>query len=196
MRPSRYNATHRPPVHGMISAALKREAWRLLEGDSAILDVARDVSRILREADIRGAVIGGVAVVLHGYVRTTVDVDVFTPGPPEALAAALRTGGYRFRRAAREFVRGAVPVHLVLADQLGPPPKRLAEIDGVTTVSLADLINIKLRSGTRSVLRAIDLADVIGLIRCNRLSGAFAAKVDRPLRPEFRKLARAVARGF
>jgi hypothetical protein len=44
------------------------------------------------------------------------------------------------------------------------------------------------------VLRAIDIADVIGLIRANHLTGEFAAKLARPLRAEFRKLAKAVAK--
>jgi hypothetical protein len=177
----------------MISAALRREAWRLLKGDSAILDVARDVSRILRDTGVPGAVIGGVAVVLHGYVRTTIDVDVFVPDRADDFASAMRAAGYRFRRARKEFVKHGVPVHLVFTDQIGAAPRRLTEIDGVATVSLADLINMKLYSGTRSVLRAIDLADVIGLIRNRRLTGAFAARIDKPVRAEFRKLVRAVS---
>ena len=60
------------------------------------------------------------------------------------------------------------------------------------TVSLADLISMKLRSGTRSVLRAKDLGDVIGLIRHHRLTGDFAAQIDPSLRAEFRRLLDAV----
>jgi hypothetical protein len=42
--------------------------------------------------------------------------------------------------------------------------------------------------------RAIDIADVIGLIRANKLTGQFAAKLQKSLRAEFRKLVKAVQR--
>jgi hypothetical protein len=70
----------------------------------------------------------------------------------------------------------------------------MEEIEGITTVSLADLIEMKLRSGTENLLRAQDLADVIGLIRRHQLSGEFARHLSKELRPEFRKLARAIRR--
>jgi hypothetical protein len=53
---------------------------------------------------------------------------------------------------------------------------------------------MKLRSGTANLLRAQDLADVIGLIRCRKLTGEFARHLGRSLRPTFRKLARAIER--
>lgn len=190
----------------MVSRALQREAWRVLEGDSAILDVARDVSRILRETGIRGAIIGGVAVGLHGHVRATVDVDVFIPRPLEAFAEALRRSGYVFDAAKSEFRRigalarasrsdNAVPVHLVTNDEIGFVPTEFSEISAITTVSLHDLINMKLHSGTRSVLRAQDIADVIALIRVHRLTSAFATRIEKSQRPEFRKLVKAVQTG-
>jgi hypothetical protein len=128
----------------------------LTGGESRILDIAREVTAVLASTGIDGAVIGGVAVVLHGYVRTTIDVDVFLPERPEEFAAALRSEGFRFDRGRREFVKGGVPVHIVTLDQLGTPPARIKDIERVRTVSLADLISMKLRSGTKSVLRAID----------------------------------------
>jgi hypothetical protein len=66
------------------------------------------------------------------------------------------------------------------------------EIEQVLTVSLPDLINLKLRSGLKHVTRAQDLADVIGLIRAHHLRGDFAGKLEKSLRPEFRKLVKAV----
>ncbi|MFO0972646.1 MAG: DUF6036 family nucleotidyltransferase [Phycisphaerae bacterium] len=157
-----------------------------------ILDVARQVSRIMARRHIRGAVIGGIAVVLHGHVRTTKDVDVFAPEPIDDLADALRAGRFEFDRRRREFVKSGVPVHLVTLEQLGREPRSIVEIDHVATVSLADLIDMKLRSGLSNPLRAQDLADVIGLIRHHRLRTTFAAALDRSVRTEFRKLAKAV----
>ncbi len=179
----------------MVRAALQQEAWRVLEGDSAILDVARDVSRILREERIRGAIVGGVAVGLHGHVRATADVDVYVPDPLPPFADAMRRNGYAYDEKKREFSRGGrggVPVHIVTDEQTGGPPARLSRIDEITTVSLADLVTMKLRSGTGSMLRAQDLADVIALIRAHKLTGKFSARIAPGLRAEFRKLVRAV----
>lgn len=53
---------------------------------------------------------------------------------------------------------------------------------------------MKLRSGLESVVRAQDIADVIARIRVHKLIATFAAKLDRSLRPEFRKLVTAVRR--
>ncbi len=173
---------------------LRDEGLLLLEGRGAILEVARDVTRVMREGDLDGAIIGGVAVVLHGYVRTTLDVDVFVPGPLEALAAALKKAGYAFHRARKEFSLRGVPVHLVSPEQNRESPQGFVEIDGVRTVALPDLIAMKLAMGTRDPLRAMDVADVIGLIRCRRLAPGFATKLPKGLRPDFRKLARAIAK--
>ena len=60
---------------------LHKEALLLLNGGGAVLDAAREVTRVLRDRDLDGSVIGGIAVVLHGYVRTTIDVDVVTDEP-------------------------------------------------------------------------------------------------------------------
>lgn len=174
-----------------MTRSIRQEALLLLEGRGAILDTAREVSALLRAQKIEGAVIGGIAVVLHGYVRTTVDIDVFTE-QSQRLAAALEAHGFVFEADQRQFVKSGVPVHLVTIDEIKVPPRKLEERNGIRTVSLADLINMKLRTGTTDPLRAKDLADVIGLIEANRLSGDFAPRISGDLRPEFRKLVRAV----
>ncbi len=63
----------------------------------------------------------------------------------------------------------------------------------MTTVCLADLIAMKLRSGLVKITRAQDLADVLGLIRRRGLKGDFARELDPDLRPAFRKLVNAIA---
>jgi len=174
---------------------LRDEALLLLEGEGEILEVARELTRILREHDVAGAVIGGVSVVLHGYVRTTTDVDVLVADDLTRMAEALGDHAYRFDRKRREFRRGNTPVHLVAQkDTRLALTARFVEIDEVRTVSLPDLINMKLTLGLKDPLRAIDLADVIGLIRARRLTPAFAAKLRPDIRSEFRKFARAVKR--
>lgn len=169
---------------------LRREALLMLEGRGAVLETARDVSRLL---GAEGAVVGGVAVVLHGHVRTTRDVNVYLPVDPIVFEAQLASVGFNFDAARRGFRRDGIPVHLVRPEQIPEPPHALVEIDGIRTVSLADLIAIKLRSGSRHLLRAQDLADVIGLIRVHQLTESYAAQLPKDLRPEYRRLARAVS---
>src|SRR5512135_3756328 len=95
-----------------VSTRLRAEALGLLDKTSAILDLAREVSRLMRDAGIPGAVIGGVAVVLHGHVRTTKDIDIFTEGPLEPLAELLLACGFEHDLGKKEFVRSGIPVHL------------------------------------------------------------------------------------
>jgi hypothetical protein len=179
----------------MSSSAIRTEALLMLEGKGAILDVARAVTATLEKGGVPGAVIGGVAVVLHGHVRTTMDVDVFVPDPLAAFAEQLSESGFKFDASKHEFNLNSVPVHLVTIEQTGFSPAQVIELEGIRTVSLADLINLKLASGTRSILRSQDIADVIGLIRANHLTGSFIAKVAEQWRKDFRTLIRAVADG-
>ncbi len=177
----------------MIRHSTRDEGLRILQGEGAILEIAREVSALMRAAGIDGAIVGGVAVVLHGHVRTTIDVDVYVPEPLESFSTVLQENGFEFDADRREFVKRGVAVHLVKLEQIKHPPKKLEEIEQITTVSLADLINMKLRSGSSNVLRAQDLADVIGLIRHHKLSAEFVPRIDKNLRVEYRRLVKAVA---
>ncbi len=171
---------------------LRAEALRLLTMGGSILETAREVSLALADLEARTAVVGGVAVVLHGYIRTTVDVDVFVDGPLEEASARVQALGFLQDPTRREFRRQDVPIHFVTTRQVTDPLHALTEIEGVRTVSLEDLIAIKLRSGSANLLRAIDLADVIGLARVHRLSSSFAARLPKDLRPAFRRIVRAI----
>ena len=104
----------------------------------------------------------------------TADVDLFCPGSLDEFAAILRATGFLFDADKKEFVRNGVPVHLVSTDQIPTPPKEWIDIDGIRTVNLVDLINMKLKSGCRNLLRSQDLADVIGLIRKHGLESSYA----------------------
>ena len=175
-------------------ASLLDEALLILDKRGSVLDLAREVSRLMRNAGIPGVVIGGVAVVLHGHLRTTQDVGIFLSPPLKPLADLLTNNGFSFDRAQRAFIKRGVPVQIVSPEQAGPGPKEAVEIEGVTTVTLPDLIAMKLRSGSTNLLRAQDLADVIGLIRHHQLTSEFARHLDKSLRPAFRKLVRLIQR--
>jgi hypothetical protein len=159
-----------------------------LQGAGPILDVAREVSRLLHDQQVEGAIIGGVAVGLHGRLRATNDVDVYVAGDAAGLADALQACGYLFDRERREFTKSGVPVHVVTAAQIGQRRMQYEQIDGIRTVSLADLINIKLRSGRDNLARARDLADVVDLARERGLTGEFVGRIDADLRADFRKV--------
>ncbi|MBC8108787.1 MAG: hypothetical protein H7Z14_19540 [Anaerolineae bacterium] len=172
--------------------SLQTQAILMLEHRGEVLATARRVSAILRDAKINGAIICGIAVFLHGYERTTTDVDVFVGGPLEAASNAMKRAGLKYNSANREFRWGKVPVQLVDEKIVQPVPIDRMQIDEVTTVSLADLINMKLRSGSNNLARSQDIAEVVGLIRANKLTGAFTSKLEKSMRAEFRKLAKAV----
>ena len=171
---------------------LRAEALRLLDHGGALLEAAREVSHALADLEGRSAIVGGIAVVLHGYIRTTSDVDVFVEGSLDEAAARIQALDFAHDPVRREFVRDGIPIHLVTSRHITDSLRKLAEIDGIRTVSLADLIAIKLRSGSANLLRAIDLADVIGLARVHRLSASFASRLPKDLRPAFRRIVRAI----
>lgn len=177
-----------------VSTWLRTEALGLLGHRSALLDLARASSRAMKAEGIPVVVIGGIAVVLHGHVRTTSDIDLFVDAPTELVGWFLQDNGFTFDSERREFSRDGIPVRLVTLQQLQSAPREVIELDGVTTVSLEDLVEMKLRSGTANLLRAQDLADAIGLIRHHRLSGEFARKLDKSLRPAYRRLVKALER--
>jgi hypothetical protein len=149
----------------------------------------------LRQHHIRGAIIGGIAVVLNGNLRTTRDVNVWIAGDLETFADILRDSGASYEPVEREFSLNGIPIHLVPDNLVQPEPQNLMEVDGITTIALADLINMKLRSGLRNLSRAQDIADVIGLIRQHKLSKVFASKIDKKYRADFRKLVDAANSG-
>jgi hypothetical protein len=167
---------------------LQAEALLMLEHRGAILETARAVSDLLHQHQIRGAIIGGIAVVLNGHLRTTRDVDVWVADRLDAFADILRDAGATYEPVKREFLLNGIAIHLVPDDLAQPEPRQLLDIDGITTIALADLINMKIRSGLRNLSRAQDIADVVGLIRQQHLSKEFAAKIDKKYRADFRKL--------
>lgn len=143
---------------------------------------------------IDAPVLGGIAVILHGYLRTTIDLDLYTPD--RALTdEQLRAAGARWDVAQREHVYDDVRIHTVTPADAGHTVGRVSVIDGVRVVSLKDLIAIKLRTGLRHVHRAKDIVDVMELIKRVPLDKTFAGKLAKDLRPEFKRLVQTVRTG-
>ena len=110
-----------------LTISLRNEALRMLHEEGAILETAREVTRILREAGQPGVVVGGVAVMLHGHVRTTVDVNVLVDPPLEPLAELLISHGFEHEADARRFLDAMRARFEEFALSLHPEKTRLIE---------------------------------------------------------------------
>jgi hypothetical protein len=180
-----------------------RQAARFFMKTDPVHQALRDITRRLEDLQVPYAVVGGMALVAHGYDRTTVDVDILVT--PEGLAAAHRKleglgyvlpfAGSRNLRDTRTGVRieflvtGGFPGDGKPKPVAFPHPSEAATmIDGVRYVSLAKLIELKLASGMTQPARRRDLADVQDLIRALRLEASFATSLDPYVRPTFLQL--------
>jgi hypothetical protein len=159
-----------------------RLALGMLEDHPKMLERARRIT------DASGMpVVCGVAVFLHGYRRTTRDIDIYSPDFAKTRDD-LESAGIMWNAKRREFLIDDVPVHMVGDDSLGGPPKRVSTIEGVKVIGLADLVRGKLTVGLESVNRAKDIGDVVELIRLVPLKKDFAAKLPKHLRTPFKQL--------
>ncbi len=72
------------------------------------------------------------------------------------------------------------------------PSESFVVIDGVKTVTLEKLIELKLASGMTAPDRLKDLADVQELIKTKSLDSSFAERLDLSVRKKFLELQKAV----
>ena len=135
----------------------------------------------------RSPVVGGVAVMLHGGPRNTVDIDIYS-ADFWATHVLLDNAGFLWNTERREHLIDGVAIHMVKDISLGGPPKRVSVIDGVKVIGLADLIRAKLTIGLGVVNRQKDIAHVIDLIIAIPLKKDFAAKLPTKLRAPFKQL--------
>lgn len=154
-------------------------------------------------------VIGAIALNQHGYKRFTEDVDVLlSPEGLQRFQQELVGRGYRpaFPGATRIFRSTAenVPIEIVTAGEYPgdgkPKPVRFPDpkdsyviIDGVKTLPLETLVELKLASGLTAPDRLRDLADVQELIRVAKLDQTFAGRLDPSVREKFAELYHGVA---
>jgi hypothetical protein len=162
------------------------------------VDVALgEVRRLLRDAGVAFRIVGGVAVVHHGYARTTEDVDVLVAaGAGPRVDGELTSHGFERTGAARlRHVATGVRVDVLVGGEplprgagVYPSPESLgASARDPEVVDLTGLVGLKLLAR-----RHQDLADVVGLLK--RLDEArytaLEAAVERALRPELARLRR------
>lgn len=183
-----------------------RQVFTLLENET-LWELAQRVHELLAHDGIDHAIVGGVAVCLHGYQRNTVDLDLLVePADAAAVRLAFEAGGLQWNDSAKEFRSTAgVAVQFVLAGENEGPgqpatfpspsdPKHITAIEGLPVLSLASLIQSKLACGLGSLRRTHrDFADVVELIAVHHLDGAFARFLHKSVRKEFRVLVRHAA---
>lgn len=90
---------------------------------------------------------------------------------------------------AGEFPSDGKPKPVVFPD----PSENQTEIDGIKTLTLEKLIELKLASGMTAPHRLKDLADVQELIKIKNLMADFAEKLNPFVREKFLELQKAVA---
>jgi len=183
------------------------EACRFFMRDDPVHLALQRIARRLEEHGIPYAIAGGMALVKHGYDRTTVDVDVLVT--PEGLAAVhrhLEGLGYVPPFANSKHLRDTeTGVRIEFLVSGGFPgdgkPKPVAfpdpaacsvEMDGVRYIGLTTLLEMKISSGMTNPGRLKDLADVLELIRVRALGSDFAAQLHPYVRDKYLELWRAV----
>lgn len=188
-----------------MAAMTAKRTFEMLENQT-LWEAAARVHDLLADKGIAHAVVGGVAVCLHGYRRNTVDLDLLVrAGDSGAIRAALEADGIVWDEAESQFnTASGVAVQFVLAGTsegprqpaVFPDPadvRHIAEIEGLPVLSLAALIQAKLACGLGNVRRTHkDFADVVELVAIHGLDKSFARFLHKSVRPEFRELVRRV----
>ena len=175
-------------------------------GNGPLWATAAACHRVLDAAGIPHAIVGGVAVCLHGYQRNTIDIDILVRREDaEGIRAVLLANGLAWDAEACEFrSKEGVPVQFLTAgDKAGqgmeivlPDPAAdgvRVTIEGLPVIRLSGLIEAKIACGEANVRRTHrDFADVVELIARHGLDGSFARHLHKAVRPTFRRLVRHV----
>ncbi|MCA1622643.1 MAG: nucleotidyltransferase family protein [Acidobacteria bacterium] len=185
-----------------------QEGLRFFMGEGILNKTLRRITNDLEKREIDYNVIGAVALNNHGYRRFTEDIDLLlTEEGLEKFRNELVGKGYRpaFEGATRKFrtTEENVTVEIITTGEFPgdgkpkpvrfPNPKEnVVEIDGVKTLTLEKLVELKLASGITAPHRLKDLADVQELIKIKNLTADFAEKLNPFVRERFLELQKAV----
>lgn len=180
------------------------EGLAFLRGRGMVNETLKRLAADLERQGIDYSVIGAVALNQHGYRRFTEDIDLLLSADGlEAFRSSLLGKGYRpaFNGAMKKFraTEQNVPVEIITSGEYPgdgkpksvrfPDPAEFSVvIDGIKTIALEKLIELKLASGMTAPGRLKDLADVQELIRIKRLDEAFAENLDASVRAKYLEL--------
>ncbi|MGB7210539.1 MAG: nucleotidyl transferase AbiEii/AbiGii toxin family protein [Pyrinomonadaceae bacterium] len=184
------------------------EGLRFFTGTGMLNDALSRLARDLEKNGIDYAVIGAIALNQYGYRRFTEDIDLLLTREGLATFREKLVGlGYRpaFEGAKKKFrtTEENIPVEIITSGEFPgdglpkpvvfPDPAEFAVvIDGVKTVSLEKLIELKLTSGMTAGDRLKDLADVQELIKLKGLEEGLAARLNPFVKEKYLELHRSV----
>jgi hypothetical protein len=180
-----------------------KKVYAMLENES-LWQAALECHQLLAAAKIPHAILGGVAVCLHGYQRNTVDVDMLIRREDQdAVRTALVGEKFLWHAKEKEFRSpSGVAVQFLLAGERAgkdsevkfPDPddaRATTELEDLPVLTLAKLIESKIACGLGNIRRTHkDFADVVELIIQNRLNSSFARYLHKSLRATYRELVR------
>ncbi len=184
------------------------EGLEFFRGRGMLNQAIRKLAFDLEREGIDYVAIGAMALNRHGYRRFTEDIDLLlTREGLEVFREKLVGLGYRpaFEGARKKFRTTGenIPIEIITSGEYPgdglPKPVVFPEpndcsinIDGVRTVTLEKLIELKLASGISAPHRLKDLADVQELIKIKGLDKSFSERLDDSVRAKFVELAEAV----
>jgi len=184
--------------------ALLKEASNYYMARGDVFTTLQNLTRRLDGEKIPYALVGGLALAAHGFVRMTQDVDlVMTREGLEAFKEKFLGRGYglAFSGSQKTFRDTETQVRieiLITGDFPGDgKPKPIAfpdpslvftERGGIRVIPIESLVELKLASGISAPHRLRDLADVQDLILTLKLPIEFADALDASVRETFRQL--------
>lgn len=183
---------------------LLKEASNYYMARGDVFTTLQNLTRRLDEERIPYALIGGLALAAHGFVRMTQDVDILmTREGLEIFKQRFLGRGYvlAFSGAEKTFRDTETQVRieiLITGDYPGdgkpkpvvfPDPSVVfTERGGMRVIPIETLIELKLASGMSAPHRLRDLADVQDLITTLKWPIEFAERLDSSVRETFLKL--------
>ncbi len=184
--------------------------WGLNQGgshfqkDSEVFKTLYRITKRLKDLDIPHAVVGGMALFVHGYERFTSDVDLLvTPESLKEIHERLEGLGYvppfAGSKQLRDTETGVRIEFLVSGGFPGdgkpkpvafPDPSTVSvNIDGIDYLRIETLVELKLASGmTGGMHRQKDITDVIELVKVLKLPADFAEKLNPYVRDRFNEI--------
>lgn len=184
--------------------ALLKEASNYYMARGDVFTTLQNLTRRLENEKIPYALVGGLALAAHGFVRMTQDVDLLmTREGLEIFKQRFLGRGYvlAFSGAQKTFRDTETQVRieiLITGDYPGDgKPKPVAfpdpsvvftERGGMRVIPIETLIELKLASGMSAPHRLRDLADVQDLIATLNLPIEFAETLNPSVRETFRQL--------
>lgn len=167
--------------------------------NKALVKIAADLDR----EKIEYVIVGAIALNRHGFRRFTEDIDLLlTREGLKQFHSSLVGRGYRpaFESARKKFrTSDRVPIDVIITGEFPgdglPKPVAFPDpadfvvvIDGVKTITLEKLIELKLASGMTATDRLKDLADVQELIKIKKLDGIFGEGLNEYVREKYLEL--------